>query len=227
MDPAVSLQPAVSSLRFCKPADNHRPYHSHRFEVWSPKLRRRITFFRELSLEMWALLEADSGVLAFCERPIVVKGEKRNIVVDFWVQRTNREEILVLPRTTKRQYETPTNTDAIDPALKAWGKSHSMNIREITLAEIRAEPNLTANWKTILHYLAANITLLPPDLCAGIRNLFSVTKEMTIEIIEQRCSGEDPILVRTAVFSLLQQGVVRSDDLRSKVLTPSTRFTTV
>lgn len=221
----MSQNTAASSPRFHKPADNHRPYHSHRFEVWSPKLRRRITFFRELSLEVWTLLEADPAVLVFCERPIVVKGEKRNTVVDFWVQRTDREEILILPRTTKGKVSKSSSADPIDPHLSAWSKSNEIIAREIPLDEIRANRTLITNWKTILHYLAANLTLIQPGDSLRIRQLIPTGKEISLADIQLKCSDDDPILLRTAVFDLLQKGVVRSDDLRTAVLNPSTRFT--
>ena len=36
-------------LRFTTAADNHRPFGCHRFVVWSPKIRRRLTLFGEVT----------------------------------------------------------------------------------------------------------------------------------------------------------------------------------
>jgi len=176
---------------------------------------------------MWALLEADPSVLAFCERPIVIKGDKRNVVVDFWVQRATREEILILPSSSKHKKSEPVNTATIDPYLSSWAETQDIHVRSISLAEIIADPILIANWKTILHYLAANIPLLQPEYIARMQSQFLAGTKSSLAEIEQKLSSDDPILVRTAVFALLQRGVLRSDDLRTAVLNPSTRFVAI
>jgi hypothetical protein len=45
------------------------PRGAHRFEAFSPKLARRLTFYRRSLLEQWVLLEANPAVTIFCERP--------------------------------------------------------------------------------------------------------------------------------------------------------------
>lgn len=42
---------------------------AHRFEVFSPKLARRLTFFQRALVDAWILLEANPSVKRFCERP--------------------------------------------------------------------------------------------------------------------------------------------------------------
>jgi hypothetical protein len=45
-----------------------RPW-QRRIEVFSPKLRRRLTLFSHDAQDAWILLEADPRVQTFCERP--------------------------------------------------------------------------------------------------------------------------------------------------------------
>jgi hypothetical protein len=46
-----------------------RPRGAHRFGAFSPKLARRVMFYRRALLELWLLLEANPKVITFCERP--------------------------------------------------------------------------------------------------------------------------------------------------------------
>jgi hypothetical protein len=59
-----------SSLSMIKPIALTRPRGAHRFDAFSPKLRRRLTFYRRSLLEMWILLETDPLVTDFCQRPV-------------------------------------------------------------------------------------------------------------------------------------------------------------
>ncbi len=62
----------VSQGRYCHAADSTRPYGSHRYEVWSPKIARRLTLFGARSLQCWIRIEADSEIKRFCERPVII-----------------------------------------------------------------------------------------------------------------------------------------------------------
>ncbi|ASL48832.1 hypothetical protein bAD24_p00645 (plasmid) [Burkholderia sp. AD24] len=60
-----------------------RPRGAHRYDVFTPKLGRRLTLYRRSAFEAWLMLEADPASRTFCERLgfMAVDGQRR--VVDF------------------------------------------------------------------------------------------------------------------------------------------------
>jgi hypothetical protein len=85
-----------NSLHISKPIAVARPRNAHRFEVFSPKLKRRLTFYRRCALDQWVLIEADPAISTFCERPGFVLIDRRRYLADFWVRNVDREELVVL-----------------------------------------------------------------------------------------------------------------------------------
>lgn len=71
------------SLPLVKSIALMRPRGVHRFEAFSPKLQRRLTFCRPSLLEVWILIETDPVVIAFCERPGYIEIERRPRLADF------------------------------------------------------------------------------------------------------------------------------------------------
>jgi hypothetical protein len=54
-----------------------RPRGAPRLEAFSPKLDRRVMFYRRAILGQWILIEADLAAIAFCERPGYVQASER------------------------------------------------------------------------------------------------------------------------------------------------------
>ena len=50
--------------QFTEPVALARPPGAHRLEAFSPKLGRRLTFYRRALLDLWLLFEADPSVIA-------------------------------------------------------------------------------------------------------------------------------------------------------------------
>jgi hypothetical protein len=61
--------------RFGSPMPATRRRGARLLEAHSPKLNRRVRFFDHLAFCQWIRLEADPGVLKFCERPARVDTE--------------------------------------------------------------------------------------------------------------------------------------------------------
>jgi hypothetical protein len=95
-----------NSLHIAEPVALVRPRGAHRFEGFSPKLARRLTFYRRGLLEQWLLLEADPMVIVFCERPgyVIVNGRER--LADFWVRYVDRQELVILDDTFDENHAT-------------------------------------------------------------------------------------------------------------------------
>jgi hypothetical protein len=86
------------------------------------------------------------------------------------------------------------------------------------------DEQLRRNWGTILRYLAANRALVKPALLDCIRE--SCLTTVALDAIEQQFPTEDPVLVRTAVFCLFQQGLVGSPAFAHTPIGPTMRFET-
>jgi hypothetical protein len=83
-------------LHYERAVETKRPAGSRRIEIFSPKIKRRLTLFSWNTHDAWLLLEADPTVRAFCERPAYVDGEEGR-VLDFWVdQGSGRAKFLVV-----------------------------------------------------------------------------------------------------------------------------------
>ncbi|WP_174931400.1 hypothetical protein [Burkholderia lata] len=60
-----------------------RPCGTHRFEAFSPRLARRITFYRRPALEEWLVIEAAPTANTCCERPACVLLDGQRYLADF------------------------------------------------------------------------------------------------------------------------------------------------
>lgn len=82
--------------RYVQPVSSDRPQSAHRFDVYSPKLKRPLTLFGRHALDLWTTLEGSPQVRSFCERPLKIPGNGKHRCFDFWVSRADGEELLVL-----------------------------------------------------------------------------------------------------------------------------------
>jgi hypothetical protein len=85
-----------SSLPMVKLIALMRPRGAHRFDAFSLKLRRRLTFGRRSLLEMWMLLETDPVVIDFCERLGYIQIEGRSRLADFLARYVEKDELGIL-----------------------------------------------------------------------------------------------------------------------------------
>ncbi|WP_434667283.1 hypothetical protein P5W99_38675 [Paraburkholderia sp. A3BS-1L] len=188
---------------------------AHRFEVFSPKLKRRLTLDRRCAVDQWFVLESDPTVRAFCERPCFVQFHGRRYLIDFHVCYADRQELLLLP----------------DPVIVEDGKSRAaddasaMTVRHVESAELVASRIWVDNWQRILPCLIATRGLVPASLLNSIER-FVATSQSLLDI-EREFSTGDPIVVRAALFGLLHTGRVTAPELRTEPLSWLTRFAAV
>src|SRR6266478_2628036 len=83
-----------------KPIEVSRRPWQRRIEVYSPKLKRRVTLFSWASHDAWLLLEADPAVKVFCERPAYLEGGAGRLI-DFWVCRGRHAKFWLLAEPEK------------------------------------------------------------------------------------------------------------------------------
>ena len=130
--------------RFLKPADNTRPYKSHRYDPFGLKIDRNVTLFCRAPLNAWVLLEANPDVLSYCERPLLVPDTKSKRVVDFWVGYRDGEELWILMRAT----EMDRNAEPQDvmPAFATWAATNKMPVRFIQPVDEVEQMTFLDNW---------------------------------------------------------------------------------
>lgn len=208
--------------RFTAPADNTRPFKSHRYDVFGVKIGRRLTLFGDQALSAFIALEADPSVLAYCERPIVIKDFKPKRVVDFWVQRTSGEELWFLLRPTERTWRSDPN--APNAAFNVWAAASNLSVVLHVPEDLGLTDEARRNWGEILRYLSANLRFVQAELAERIYLMCGDGR--TICEIQNLLADEDPILVRTAIFWLIHQGRIQIPSIHMSSLSLDTLVAT-
>ncbi|RDJ97242.1 hypothetical protein [Paraburkholderia lacunae] len=201
------------SLHIAEPVALARPRGAHRFEAFSPKLGRRVMFYRRPLLEQWLLLEAAPNVITFCERPGYVLTDGSRRLADFWVRYSDRYELVILSDSSTEDSVNATCGDL---------DGNAFPIRLVAPAELAAARIWTDNWQRMLPYLVANRRLVPPALPRAI--ILFLGEPRRLLAIERELSAGDPVLVRTALFGLLHRGQVCAPELHTQPLSLLTSF---
>jgi hypothetical protein len=200
-------------LHIAEPVALARPRGAHRFEAFSPKLARRMTFYRRAAVEQWVLLEADPSVIAFCERPGYIQFDRHKRLADFLARYVDRNELVILDdRFPEVDVTKPDRILDVD----------TCTIRQVAQADLAAARIWIDNWQRMLPCLVANRDLVPPTLPQAIVRF--VKEPRRLLDIEREFSTGDPVLVRTAVFGLLHNGRVGAPELRTQPLSLLTSF---
>ncbi|GJH02857.1 hypothetical protein [Paraburkholderia terrae] len=200
------------SLHMRQPVALARTRGAHRFEVFSPKLKRRLTFDRRRAVDEWIMLESDPTVRAFCERPGFVQFGGQRFLADFHVCYADHQDLLLLP----------------DPMAVENGKPHAdldvsaMTVRLLEPADLAASRVWIDNWQRMLPCLTATRGLVPTSLLDAIERFVATAQPLLA--IEREFSTDDPILARAAVFALLHAGRISAPELRTTSLSWLTRF---
>jgi hypothetical protein len=202
-----------NSLHIAEPVALVRPRGAHRYEGFSPKLARRLTFYRRGLLEQGILFEADPAVIVFCERPGCVNVNGKERLVDFWVRYVDRQELVILDDAFDEDHVTKSHRHLDEAALP---------IRKVSSADLAAARVWIDNWQRMLPCIVANRSLVSPSLQRAIER-FLIHPRRLLEI-EREVSCGDTVLVRTAVFGMLHAGRLSAPDLHTQALSLLTSF---
>ncbi|CAE6813140.1 hypothetical protein R75465_05488 [Paraburkholderia aspalathi] len=203
----------ADTFQATEPMALSRPRGAHRFEAFSPKLARRVMFYRRALLELWLLLEANPKVITFCERPGYVLINEVRHLADFWVRYVDREELVILSELLWGANVGPSY---------AKPETCIADVRFVTSAELAAARPWTDNWQRILPYLVANRGFVPATLPPAIMQF--VEEPRRLLDIEREFLTSDPVIVRAALFSLLHSGRVSASALQTQPLSLLTSF---
>src|SRR5580693_1630096 len=184
-----------------------RPW-QRRIEVYSPKLQRRLTLFSRELHDAWLLLEADSQVRSFCERPGYVAGEAGRLL-DFWVDNGRHAKFWVL-------CSNETVPDAFPKRL------HGIALRLIRRVDMIAAAMRIRNWAQIVPYLTSfarhSDRRLQEEIYARLN------RPHRLGGLESAFNPIDVSVIRAALFRLLAEGKVASADLDTLPLGLNTIF---
>lgn len=194
-------------LTYTDPLPMRRPAHSHRFDVYSPKLGRALTLYSRNQLDQWVLLETAPEVQQFCERPAHVDsklGKKR--LVDFWACYREYEEFVVL-------------IDAHPPA-NEYQAPDGVRLRCVTREELAQQRIYIANLRSMLPYVTTYRRWMNDEHVTRMVELCS--QPTPLGMLERTLSAEDPLWARTLIFAAITKGRLRAESLTTRPWDPNT-----
>jgi hypothetical protein len=196
----------ADTLHVTKPVALGRPRGAHRFEAFSPKLARRVMFYRRAVLEQWLLLEANPKVI-----------NEDRYLADFWVRYVDHDELVVLSELLNGSNVAASRAEPLNEL-----DACTADVRLVASAELAAARAWTDNWQRILPYLVANRGVVPATLPPAI--LQFVDEPRRLLDIEREFLTSEPVIVRAALFSLLHTGRVNAPTLQTQPLSLLTSF---
>jgi hypothetical protein len=191
-----------------KPIEVSRRPRQRRIEVYSPKLKRRVTLFSWAAHGVWLLLEADPAVKVFCERPAYLEGGAGRLI-DFWVSRGRHAKFWVLSPAEPEKLAIPKS-------------AHGVSVRIVRRADLMAFDRRIDNWSQILPYRVSFARY--PDGRMQKEIFERLEKPHRLERLEAAFHPLDVATVRAALFELLATGKILAPDLDSKPLGLMTMF---
>lgn len=198
-------------------ADHTRPYGSHRYDVFAPKLRRSVTLFGTEALTAWTVLESDPSIISYCERPLVVPKTTPKRVVDFWVKTKDASQFWLLLRPSEMdENETPD----LPPELANWSTAGQHAVTLINPGSLAANNVLLDNWGWIIRDLSAFGRLVDKKFVDAVR--MAIAAPIALGSLENEFLERDPILVRVAAFMLIHRGQALCRSLGDARICPST-----
>ncbi|MBW5285197.1 hypothetical protein [Burkholderia gladioli] len=210
----------MRSPRFRKAATDLRPYGSHRFDVFGPKVGRRLTLFGRNAFQLWLRLESAPQVVTYCERPLLVPEANGSRAADFWVCTDYDEQLHLVLRSSEATIAA--KGLCVYPALTAWCRANAMTVHTILPSQLDDPEPLCQNRLTMLHYLAGNTTAVGDEFARTIS--IACDCGLTLAELEQRFASVHPELVRAVAFSLVLKGILDCPTIASKPLGPNSRL---
>ncbi len=206
--------------RFVRAVNSTRPYGTHRYDLFGPKIGRRLTLFGHFALDLWVRLESDPQVVTYCERPLQIPDVTPPRIVDFWVRTRNDERLCLVLRTAEST--SAAHGRSLFPAFQSWSRASSLQLQMIHPQELDDPQVLRENRIMMLRYLAGSHALPVEELMSGV--LTACCNGTTLAEVERQFATADPMLVRTAVFRLVLRGEVRCPALALEPLGPNTHL---
>lgn len=185
------------------------PFRANRFIVFSPKAGRRVVIFGIPQFHLWLRLEADPKFTRICERPLLLNDGKRSRPVDFWVSGPGGGKYILL---VMRGTASSRTTQPFLSAFQSWAAENGCDVEEVEpLPTSRQQEQWYDNWTLVLQHLTAFRASVTDNLVSAVRD--HVTAPISLGALAKKFPQEDPNHIRTAVFALIHQGILRFLDL--------------
>lgn len=191
-------------------------YGNNLWQVYSPKLGRKVKLYSDLEYHHWILVEATPEIVTFCEQPIRmqsrVEGRDRASYIDMWVQWRNGSE-------QYRELKYAKDIAQIDnkPLLRrqlaiqvAWCERHGVEHLIITDAQVHANKLLLRNWRLILSILANAKETDFRKLQPTILHIIESEGQISIGCLQGRFVGTTETIFQAAIFDLIQRGLIKA-----------------
>ena len=202
----------TASLRIPQPASIKRLPWMRRIQFYSPKAARMLVLFSYDAVATWALAESSPLVETFCEYPGFVALDGARTLADLWVQGAGREQFIKIEGGTDLTPEFPERV-----------KTYADAEISVVCADWLAQRQVWIdNWLQINPYLVANARFVSSATLDRVATLFDEPRPLFD--VEHALRDVDTQLARTAVFMLLHQGRLASDDLAVRPLSVTTVF---
>lgn len=202
----------TASLRMPQPASIKRLPWMRRIQFYSPKAARMLVLFSYDAVATWALAESSPLVEAFCEYPGFVPFDGARTLADFWVRGAGREQFIKIEGGIDL---TPESAERV--------KTYADAEISLVCADWLAQRQVWIdNWLQINPYLVANARFVSCAILDRVAALFDEPRPLFD--VEHALRDVDAQLVRTAVFMLMHQGLLASDDLAVRPLAITTVF---
>ncbi len=202
----------TASPRLPQTASIKRMPWMRRIQLYSPKAARMLVLFSYDAVATWALAESSPLVEAFCEYPGFVALDGARTLADFWVRGSGREQFIKIEDGIELTPEFPERVRTYaDVEISLVGVDWLAH-RQVWID----------NWLQINPYLVANARFVSPATLDRVVSLFDEPRPLFD--IEHALRDVDAQLVRTAVFMLMHQGRLVSDDLAVRPLAITTAF---
>jgi len=192
-------------LHYERAVETKRPAGSRCIEIFSPKIKRRLTLFSRPTHDAWLLLEADPTVRAFCERPAFVDGEAGR-VLDFWVdQGTGRAKFLVVSTEEADAKSLPPSVHGVKlqvlrrPDMIAFARriENWAQIVPYESGPFRVLRGRTVGWLGLLELRMPSLKILPQlavqDACANLKQCVRAALGPSHLLLLDHALGDDLI----------------------------------
>lgn len=202
----------VESTAFFKPRrlSQGQALKSNLFISWSRRLGRRVRLIGPGQFDAWLMLEWDSDVLEFCERPPVslqlLPRDCGRRAVDFWTRRRSGEQRGVFLHDPELIRDKACPLETLEASIKA-SRLHCVIWRA---ADIRSRSVLIRNLKQLQPFVAIEESAndrLAALLLARLRKV----KAVTWADIRKSCPTEYATSVDCEIARLIHAGSIAAD----------------
>lgn len=206
----------MQTLRFGRAASDVRPKRAHRFDVFGPKVGRRLTIFGLKPFQLWLRLETNPGVSGYCERPLYIPDVRPPRLMDFWAKGTSGELLYLVLRSGEEQELR--GGVSLFPDLRAWCHESAISLVLLLPSELVDSQVLCSNRLTLLRYSDVGGDTLRPE---RDELLLASKSGTTLHDLEQKFPRVDRTQLHAAAFKLVLSGQLRCPTLAKELLGPN------